>query len=190
MSRSDPNSPIDWSASERPPPKRTWRPGRKPVVVAAVVVALVLAAVVVFKTSFETVAWPQSMADAPTIRPGDHLLLEKGRDVSRGQFVVFLSPARIGLTVMMRVVAVAGDHISDRNGQIYLNGRLDRESYLPRGTLTPGLTDTVVPSGYIFVLGDNRDDSADSRAYGPIPLSSVKGHVVFRYWPISRLGAP
>lgn len=91
---------------------------------------------------------------------------------------------------MMRVVAVAGDQISDRNGRIYRNRRLDRESDLPRGTLTQGVTNTVVPPDYIFVVGDNRDDVAESRADGTIPLSSMKGHVVFRYWPINRQGAP
>ena len=63
---------------------------------------------------------------------------------------------------MMRVVAVAGDQISDRNGRIYRNGRLDRESDLPRGTLTQGVTNTVVPPDSIFVVGDNRDNVAES----------------------------
>ncbi len=89
----------------------------------------------------------------------------------------------------MRVVAVGGDRVSQgANGRLIVNGRPDAESYLAPGTDTENVPDLVVPVDSVFLIGDNRSNSADSRYYGPIALPKVVGRVVFRYWPLMRFG--
>jgi signal peptidase I len=101
--------------------------------------------------------------------------------------IVFVSPTTQRL-VIMRVVGVAGDRLSDQNGKLVVNGHTAPDGYLAAGTVTQNVADIVVPAGMVYVLGDNRADSADSRAYGPVPTGQIKGRLVFRYWPLSRIG--
>jgi signal peptidase I len=96
-------------------------------------------------------------------------------------------------TFIKRVVGVAGDRIALRNGHVVRNGRMQREPYirpcgggagcdLPRAA--------KVPEGFVYVLGDNRGASQDSRFWGPVPVSSVIGEALIVYWPPGRAGTP
>jgi signal peptidase I len=86
-----------------------------------------------------------------------------------------------------RVIGVPGDRIEGRGGHIYVNGKVLVEPYLPPSTHTETFTERVVPPGRLFVLGDNRAASFDSRSFGPIRGSSVAGRVVTRVWPPQRI---
>lgn len=93
--------------------------------------------------------------------------------------------------LIKRVIAVAGDTVDIRDGQVYVNGELLDEPYV-KGT-TPGMAldyPFVVPEGHLFVMGDNRENSKDSRTFGPISLNSVEGKAVFRIYPFSKIGKP
>lgn len=94
------------------------------------------------------------------------------------------------VSYIKRVIGVAGDRIQIQNGSIYVNGEKLQEEYLPEGTTTKIVyyNDIIVPENCVYVLGDNRDASMDSRTFGCIPLERVEGKVIFRYWPISDLG--
>ena len=75
-------------------------------------------------------------------------------------------------------------------GVLFVNGEAQNEPYLNqelpfRGSYGP----TEVPEGHIFVMGDNRGNSADSRVFGPLPLENVKGEAFVRFWPISKIGS-
>lgn len=91
-----------------------------------------------------------------------------------------------------RVIGLPGDHVEIRNGKVYINGYELDESYLSSDTKTDmslgGECDNVVvPSGYIYVLGDNRSKSADSRRFGCIPIKKIQGKVVLRWWPVNKI---
>jgi signal peptidase I len=102
-------------------------------------------------------------------------------------------PERSTLTFIKRVVAVAGDRISIRGGHVILDGTRERDSYIAAcgGAPECALHHTItIPKGEIFVMGDNRGDSDDSRFWGPIPTSWVIGQAFVLYWPPDRVGFP
>jgi signal peptidase I len=111
------------------------------------------------------------------------------------QFVGIL-PANSGNDLVKRVVGVAGDQIEccDANGALLINGVPANEPYLGEGVMSNQITFKVlVPENHIFVMGDNRGNSEDSRYHldannGMVPLSEVVGRVVVRIWPINRIG--
>lgn len=96
------------------------------------------------------------------------------------------------VSYIKRVIGVAGDHvvITDE-GDVYVNDEKLQESYLhENNTPKNGVyTDVVVPEGYIYVMGDNRKESKDSRFFGCIPVERVDGYVITRIWPFTRLGS-
>lgn len=91
-----------------------------------------------------------------------------------------------------RVIGLPGDHIEIKNQRVYRNGEVVRENYLDAGTVTDSanglFTDIVVPDGYVYVLGDNREVSCDSRLFGCIPVGKIEGKAVFRFWPLNKIG--
>jgi signal peptidase I len=87
-----------------------------------------------------------------------------------------------------RVVAVAGDRVSSSSGKLLLDGQPASEPYLARDTTTVNVTDLTVPPEAVYLLGDNRANSKDSRYCGTVQLNHVVGRAVFRPWPISRAG--
>ena len=96
------------------------------------------------------------------------------------------------VSYIKRVIGVAGDHIViDDEGDVYLNGEKLQEDYLRENKTTKegSYTDVIVPEGTVYVMGDNRGSSKDSRYFGCIPLSKVNGYVICRIWPLNKLGA-
>lgn len=138
-----------------------------------------------------------SASMVPTLEVNDRVLVNKLsyrlHDVNHGDVVVFERPA--GVTgdegvkdLIKRVVAVGGDTLEARNGLVYLNGERLDEDYLPGGTVTDDLPPTEVPEGQVFVMGDNRGDSQDSRAFGPIPEDVIVGRAFIKVLPLSDIG--
>ena len=89
-----------------------------------------------------------------------------------------------------RVIGVEGDHIKIEDGKVYLNGKELEEPYLREGIETESslFTDVTVPEGCIFVMGDNRPHSTDSRSFGCVPLERVESKVWIRFWPLNKFG--
>ncbi len=91
-----------------------------------------------------------------------------------------------------RVIALPGEHVEIKDNKIYINGEELEESYLQEGVITRAksvyLTDFVVPEGYIFAIGDNREHSVDCRDFGCIPLEKVESKVWIRFWPLNVFG--
>jgi signal peptidase I len=127
---------------------------------------------------------------APTLRPGDHLLVEKLSyrfgSPRRGDLVVFRAPDGGSLAVK-RIVGLAGDHVAIEDGVLAVNGKLRHEPYVDQPSIdSVYFGPVVVPRGDVFVMGDNRADSHDSRDYGPVSRSSLVGRVLVRLWPVFR----
>jgi signal peptidase I len=131
----------------------------------------------------------------PTIQIGDHMIVEKIaydlHPVEFGNIVVFHTPKNDPVApdvhfLVKRVIGLPGQVIWSHDGQVYINGRQKPEPFLPRGVVTTGIPRQRIPQGEVYVLGDNREDSADSRVFGPIPESSIVGQVVLIYYPLSQ----
>ena len=168
-----------------------------------------------FVLAFETgVAKPYRIPSSsmePTLhcaRPGDfcegrfndrviaNRLAYRLGDPKRGQIVVFKAPALAsqcgaedgGATFVKRLIGLPGDRVSERDGRVYVNGKLLDEPYVE-----PSLRDDMTSSwprvapGHYFFMGDDRAHSCDSRTWGTVPRRSLVGPVVLTYWPPDRL---
>ncbi len=134
----------------------------------------------------------------PTFYTGDYIFTSKitykFREPNRGDVVVFHSPKNADIEFIKRIIGLPGDKIVIRNSEVYVNDTLIDEPYIAAKTpLRDGGyikedEPLIVPSGQIFVMGDNRPRSSDSREFGPVPISSVIGQVFFRYFPSDKMG--
>jgi signal peptidase I len=96
---------------------------------------------------------------------------------------VALGFAQDQTVLIKRVIGLPGEVVEGRDGHVYIDGRLLVEPYLPRGTYTSNFGPVTVPRGYVWVMGDNRTDSEDSRVFGPIPEKSIIGRAIWKVWP-------
>lgn len=129
--------------------------------------------VVVFEKDIEQVVDPT----APSV---DEPVWRDVLDAFRG---LFGFPTGDSRDFIKRVIGVGGDTVEGRDGRVYVNGRPIEEPYLPRGTTTADFPETEVEPGAIFVMGDNRGNSDDSRNFGPVPVDSVIGRGLVLIWP-------
>jgi len=116
----------------------------------------------------------------PTLSHGDQVTARDidGNKVGRGDVVVVQAPVANGtgsMLIVKRVIAVAGDEIASTlgGGEVLINGEPADEPYLAPGTRTTALDPQEVPAGHVFVMGDNRHNSLDSRSFGPVPVQDV-----------------
>lgn len=126
---------------------------------------------------------------APTIVPGDRVLVRPTQSVAAGDIVVFRDPTGQSAQLIKRVVALPGQTVDIRGGAVYVNGMKLNEPYVAGAATRPGTAalPATVPAGDVWVLGDNRPNSADSRYIGPIAESSILGRAVLVYWPATHL---
>ena len=91
-----------------------------------------------------------------------------------------------------RVIALPGEHVEIKDGEVYINGEKLQEDYLQDGIVTDimgaGFSDFVVPENCVFAMGDNRSHSTDCRAFGCIPLEKIESKVWIRIWPLNLWG--
>ena len=182
------------------PPPGT-RPGRARGALFEIAETLVLT-VVIFLGIQTFVAQPFQIDQTSmeqTLLPGQYVLIDKltprFSPYEPGDIVIFKSPETGGrgeVPLIKRVVAVGGDRVELRDGSVFVNGTKLAEPYLfaDGGVAQPtdpsaGQSTWDVPAGDLFVMGDHREVSQDSRVFGPIPASSVLGRAFLRYWPIN-----
>jgi signal peptidase I len=173
------------------------------VVVVAVVVAILLRTFVI-----ATYSIPSGSME-PTLQVGDRIVVNKLsydlHGVDRGNIIVFSTPPNEDCAgppvadLVKRVIGLPGETISLSGGNVFINGHLLAEPWLPaseQGRTYPGPSPEAyalhhpfkIPSGDVYVMGDNRTLSCDSRYWGPISESTIVGKVDLRIWPLSRLG--
>jgi len=205
--------PVDHETSDTPRPTDTppdaspAKPagaGRRGLGCAIEIVETLVLTLVIFFVVQTFVAQPfqvQQHSMERTFEEGDYVLVDRLSHLwspyTHGQVVVFQAPATTGLTepLIKRIIGVAGDTVEVRDGKVYVNGVAIDEPYLYKdstGTAQPttaGIDSRwLVPAGDLFVMGDHRQVSEDSRVFGPIPVSTVIGRGVIRYWPIAKIG--
>jgi signal peptidase I len=197
-----------FSLSDRKKGKTTVRKDKKTILweyTKAIVTALILALFI--RTYFIQAFKIPSGSMIPTLLVGDHILVNKFiygtklpfsdnrflvlRKPARGDIIVFKYPEDPSRDFIKRVIAVGGDVIESRKKVIYLNGKRVDENYVqhtdvssnprgfePRDNFGP----YIVPKDKYFMMGDNRDQSYDSRYWGYVDLSDVRGEALILYW--------
>ncbi|GAB6274660.1 MAG: signal peptidase I [Peptococcaceae bacterium] len=133
--------------------------------------------------------WIPSTSMLPTLKIGDRLIIDKVsfkfNGISRGDIVVFHAPpaSRLDEVMIKRTIGLPGEIISIKKGVVYINGNPLAEPYeleKPREDFKP----FTVPAGSIFVMGDNRNNSFDSRFWGAVPMDLVIGKALVRFYPL------
>jgi len=180
------------------------------LVVTAVIIAVVV------KTFVAQAFYIPSGSMLPQLQINDRVVVSKVsyrlHDPRRGDIVVFDAPGEavpdtsalpvrllrdvvqsIGLAApstdeyIKRVIALPGERVEAHDGKLMVDGRSVTEPYLPRGVVTSEFAAVVVPPHTLWVMGDNRTNSADSRVFGPIPQSTVVGRAFVRLWPFDAV---
>ena len=131
-----------------------------------------------------------------TLEPGQRVVVDeltpRFDPYKQGDIVVFAPPSAADRSepLIKRIIGLAGDQIAIRDGAVYVNDIRLEEPYLYDGQPTlpsTGVSTWTVPPGEIFVMGDHREVSLDSRVFGPIPLSSVIGRAWLRFYPVDSI---
>jgi len=124
----------------------------------------------------------------PTLEDGEFILVNrlayKLGTPRRGEIIVFRSPVTPGEDLIKRIIGLPGDDIKIQNGHVYINGTLLDEPYIAASPIYSGTWQVV--AGYLFVLGDNRNDSSDSHSWGLVPQKNVVGRSLLIYWPYTE----
>lgn len=172
---------------EKPQGKSAAREWLETVVIALVVAFLIRSFVVqVYKVEGESME--------PTLYTEERLLVNKFIYYFRlprpGEVIVLQDPGKPQRELIKRVVAVAGETVEVRKGILYVNGEPIVENYKNTAFVSHAESGPVeIPAGHIYVMGDNRGRSFDSRAIGPIALDKVDGKAFLLFWPLNRFGA-
>jgi signal peptidase I len=198
------------------PPAGTERPPRLTRTLAELPLLAVIAIVIAFvlKTFLAQAFYIPSESMTPQLEIGDRVVVSKLsyqlHDPRRGDVVVFDSPTApaddaafpvkvfrealeaVGIRkpgeeeLIKRVIGLPGETLTCREGRVFIDGRLLEEPYLPEGTMTE-CDQVIVPEGTLFMMGDNRMNSSDSRRFGPVPDDSLVGRAILRVWPPPRI---
>lgn len=129
----------------------------------------------------------------PTLHDKEQIIVEKLSmnfgELERGDIVVFNSPENPDILIIKRLIGLPGDTVMLEDGKVYLNGNMLEETYIRNGTETKGKTklkegvEAKIPNDTVFVLGDNRTNSTDSREFGPVKTEDVIGRAFMVYYP-------
>jgi len=207
-----PPSELAGHPTTEPPPEvdlgipGTIRSARRTVLEWGVVLVGALALALVVRAFLFQAFYIPSPSMEPTLSSGDRILVNKVsyrlHDVNRGDLVVFHPRPESGVgadDLIKRVIALPGETVTTDDGRVLIDGGLLIEPYLPVPDGTAGFTtvpwcanqDTTagctVPDDHVFVLGDNRGNSRDSRYFGPVPVDSIVGRAFVRVWPLGGL---
>jgi signal peptidase I len=155
-----------------------------------------LAVALLVRAFFVQAFYIPSESMVPTLHKNDRVLVNKLsyklHDIHRGDIVVFEAPPGTATNevkdLIKRVVGLPGESIEGRGGNIYIDGRLIDEPYLPPDVRSREFPPEKIPPHHYWVLGDNRLDSRDSTFFKSIAQSAIIGRAFVRIWPITNVG--
>lgn len=186
-----PPSPApEGSPPERPitsiwPVLRAWLRDILETILPALVIVVLVNVFLAQATRVEG----QSMQ--PSLQSDERLVIEKLsyhlHPPQRGDIIVLRLADRSSNPLIKRVIGLPGETVEIRDGRVYINGQMLEEPYVTQsasGSMPP----RVISPGHVFVLGDNRDYSNDSRTFGEVPFENIVGRAWFRYWPLNEIG--
>lgn len=134
----------------------------------------------------------------PSFYTGEYILTSKitykFRSPHRGDIIVFRSPKNPDIEYIKRIIGLPSDKVMIKNGDVSVNGNLIQENYIAartnlwEGGFTKDGQQLIVPQDELFVMGDNRPRSSDSREFGTVTVSSIIGQVFYRYYPANKMG--
>lgn len=163
-----------------PRTKSLFRTILEPLAVAIALAAAARAAVHIYSIP--------SRSMAPTLEPGDQIVVTRyfRGAPERGHVIVFRSPSGSDELIVKRVIAIPGDLVDSRLGRVRIGGHTLPEPYLLRAAASGSIEPQVIPADSYYVLGDNRDDSLDSRSWGVVPRTHVVGRARMVLWTSSH----
>lgn len=128
----------------------------------------------------------------PALAPGDRIIVNKFiyrfTEPQPGDIIVFKFPLDQSRDFIKRVIATEGQSLMITNGRVLVNERDLDEPYLPQDLHTSDFGPVEVPQGTVFVMGDNRNNSQDSRVWGPLDRHLIIGKAFVIFWPPGRAG--
>lgn len=159
-------------------------------IVQSLVVAVVLA-LIIHTFIMQNFRIPSASME-PTLQVQDYIFASKlhyrFQEPQRGDIVVFKYPKDTKRYFVKRLIAVGGETVAIRDSRLLINGQPVAEDYLPPGLRIPDFGPEEVPAGNYFMMGDNRNNSSDSREWGFVPRELIVGKEIFIYWPPARIG--
>jgi len=187
----DDNTPRTPAAD--PPPAKTGRPGWVGDIlrdlIGTIVPAILIALLIHAFLAQATRVYGQSMQ--PNLHTNERLVVEKlsyrFHGPRRGDVVVLHDPSGGSELLIKRVIGLPGERVTIADGRVFIDGTPLVEPYLDHDTQGGGRS-WLVPPLHVFVMGDNRGASRDSRVFGAAPLDQIIGHALFRYWPLEQIG--
>jgi signal peptidase I len=190
-----PSGPTGGEPPE-PPSGRSRRSTRRSVIEWVAVVGGALLVALIIRAFFLAAFYIPSESMSPTLEKGDRVLVNKLsyklHDVNRGDIVVFGRPPNEpdnGIQdLIKRVIALPGETIEVRDCKVLINGQALVEPYVKEWSRTCTSPPVTVGQNQVFVMGDNRDDSQDSRFFGPISQHLIVGRAFVIVWPFTHLG--
>lgn len=158
-------------------------------VLETIIPAVVIALLINLLLAQATRVYGHSME--PNLETNQRLVVEKVtyrfREPQRGDVVVLRLPDHSRELLIKRVIGLPGERVAIHDGKVFINGEPLDEPYLRQPT-RGRMDEVVVPEKHVFVLGDNRSASNDSRTFGPVPYEAIVGRAWLSYWPPDRIG--
>lgn len=181
-------------AKESSVSSRGWRSLQENLILIAIALCLAL----LIRTFVAEPRYIPSDSMLPTLHKGDRLVVEKISYLSGsphlGDIVVFQPPEELqhrgypkDQAFIKRIIGTPGKTVSVADGKVYIDGQPIQENYIAEPPILP-MEGRQVPPNQFFVMGDNRNDSNDSRYWGFLPKENIIGRAVFRFWPFNRIG--
>lgn len=158
-------------------------------IIESLIIAVILA--VIIRTFVFQPFYIPSGSMEPTLQIQDRILVNKFGyrfwEPQRGDIVVFKYPLNPKKDFVKRLIGMPGERLEIKDSKVYVNNKVISEEYLPPDLRFQDFGPVLVPENTYLMLGDNRNNSDDSRVWGPLPKENIIGKAMFVYWPLDRM---